>query len=374
MKARARWHRWLAIFLAVLVLCTAMSGCGKTGVLLSRRMLLQSIGIDREGASFLVTVHMARVGEGEEEAVDVVTARGESVKDAMNNVTLQNGHEPLYSHNLLVLFGEKCAQQGLGSVIDFFIRFAGSNGQMELAQAEGEARGLLTLKQEGKYIPAKDLLDLLESGRTNGKIPKIDLMGFSNMLAGQGSPYLPLFGVANDKPVAKGMACFQKDRLACKLIGDEARGALALMGEVETAAYAVAVPGVGNVTLDTESMESEIEPEITHDGLKFHMTLDCRAAISSLDNAAQEEPGGGAYRAIGERLQQAILEEAKAALQKCVETNADVFSLKRRLLLKDAGYWKAHHRAFEEDLGSASYTVDVKAAVLRVGQERTPTI
>lgn len=372
-----RWRhigRGLAIFLVLALLCTGLSGCGKNGIRLSRRMLLQSIGVDRDSSGFQVTVHMAAAGEESDSAEEVVTAQGKSVKDAMNNLTLRNGLDPLYSHKLLLVFGETCAKQGLNSVIDFFVRFSGSNGQMQLAQAEGDAHALLTSKQKDTYVPTRNLLDLLESGSENGKVPQTNLMEFSNLLAGQGSPYLPLIGIEEDQPVAKGMACFFKGFLVNKLYDTDARGALAVMGKVQRTAYVVQVPNLGRVTLNVESLSSKIQPVISGDNLTFQISLECRAAIAAMDDLQQVAPDDKYYQEINAQLQQAIEQEAKSALGQCIAKNTDVFSLTRRLQWADAGYWREKHADFERDLGSAQYTIQVEAEVLRVGQERTPTI
>ena len=45
----------------------------------------------------------------EEEGEEFFKSEGETVLEALNNLSLLTGREPFYSHNYLVVFGRECA-------------------------------------------------------------------------------------------------------------------------------------------------------------------------------------------------------------------------------------------------------------------------
>lgn len=370
---KQRGKSFLAVLLLICLFCIPLTACGETGILLKRRLLLQGIGVDWKGNSYQITVQATQVEEGAGESTEVLTAQGRSVRDAFNNLTLKSGKEPLFSHHMLLLFGETCARRGLNHVLDFFVRASGLNAQISVAQAKGEANALLTLQEQGQTLSAQSMVNLIESGNANGKIPTVTLLDFSNQLAGQGSPYLPLIGESDGKWEALGMACFHKSFLVGSLLGEDARGALTLMEKVTRSAYAVSVEGIGTVSLDAKNLRTSVKIETQGNGLSFLFTVKGTASISAMDNLQQISPGPEAYGAISQAWKQQILQETSRALSRCIEKNADVFSLTRRLLLADPAYWKEHHTAFEENLNLAFYRVQVDVSLLGTGQERTPT-
>ena len=137
--------------------------------------------------------------------------------------------------------------------------------------------------------------------------------------------------------------------------------------------YAVPVEGLGTVSLDAENLRTSVRIEARGDALSFLFTVKGTASISAMDDLQQISPGPEAYGAILQAWKQQILQETSHALSQCIEKNADVFSLTRRLLLADPAYWKEHHTAFEGNLSLASYRVQVDVSLLGTGQERTPT-
>lgn len=369
--ARRALLRCLSVCLAA-VLLLGLSGC-KSGVPLSRRMLLQGLCIDRSADSlYTVTAHISRIGEGLEGQVDVLTAKGASVKDALTNLTQIDGHDPSYSHNMLLVFGPGCCAQGLYGVLDFFVRFHGSNGKMRVAATQQPDGKLFQLKDGQDSIPAKKMSDLIASGELNGKVPDVDLLTLSNMLSGQGSAYLPLLGIADGKPVAQGLAYFHEDKLAGTLIGAKARGAMALLGRIQNSAYVLQAPGLGKVTLDTDRVEPAVKASVQGGKARFQISLRCTASIDAIDAAPGAADSSAHYGSFARLLRQNIQQEAQGALQACVAKNADIFSFTRRLQQAAPAYWKKEHAAFAAHMASADYAIQVSADVLHVGQERTP--
>ena len=57
-------------------------------------------------------------------------------RQALQNLTLQTGLIPTYSHNAMVVFSKQCAQEGLIDVFDFFIRYHETRPTVDLFVAQ----------------------------------------------------------------------------------------------------------------------------------------------------------------------------------------------------------------------------------------------
>ena len=97
--------------LAALLLAASLmllAGCQNQPVL-SRRLLIRGIGVDvLEDGGYLASIHVMDVRSKESDKVDLWKSEGESVMEALNHVTMQVGDAPLYSQNLIIIFGRGC--------------------------------------------------------------------------------------------------------------------------------------------------------------------------------------------------------------------------------------------------------------------------
>ena len=374
-KTRGRGRRAAALLLVCGMLCS-LTGCQQQ-IRLNRRLLIEAVGVDREGEAYLLTVQSTKITEGETREVSVYTARGPSVLEALDSLTQQTGQDPLYSHALVVVFGRSSAEQGIASSLDFFIRNAETRPNAQIMLAEGEAAEVLTAKREEQTISSKVLGEILETENMNGRIARVSLTDFVNLCTEEGSaPYLPVVRAAENGVEAAGTAVLDREgRLLGILDGEETRGALYLLGRFQRGPETVSFPGGALLTVDLHDLELRVEPSVENGAPRFAIELSCSADIGSLDGALTQSCGEEAYGEFERALAGQIEKEAQTALDLCLrEYRADIFRFCRRLQQAEPSYWDAHGGEWQELAAEAACTLRVTVDVARVGQEDTPRL
>lgn len=144
----------LCVICVILGMLIPLCGCQEQ-IILSHRLLIRGIGVDiKENGNYLVSVHAIDVESQEENSPMLLTSEGESVLDALNSLTTKEGKRPLYSHNLIIVFGRSCAEAGLSEVLDFFIRNSEGRPNVMVFMADETAEGILSMKKGEKLIEA----------------------------------------------------------------------------------------------------------------------------------------------------------------------------------------------------------------------------
>ena len=130
------------------------------------------VGLDRQDEQILLTVQALNTEEAASaegapasgKMTAVYQAEGRTAEDALTQLILLTGKEPVYSHNRILLLGESICQDGtIGQAVDFFARSFQPRANVLLAVAKGSARELLTANFSDGVIPAQISEDILEA-------------------------------------------------------------------------------------------------------------------------------------------------------------------------------------------------------------------
>ncbi len=362
------------VWLTAALLClTLLCGCSNQ-VIMSDRLLIRGIGVDSLGENrYCVSVHIMKTTE-QQDTAEFLQAEGESVLDALNNLTLQVGKTPLYSHNLVVIFGKQCAEQGLDFVLDFFQRQRETRPNVDVFLAESSASEIMGLKHENRYILSQDIDDLASAAEINGKVANTQVYQIVNMNYRNASPYMPVLRDEGGKIVVDGTAFFEGWKLKGVLDEDETRGLLFLTQNLDE----------GNMVIDLENMrmtasltdvKRSVDISIKNGVPSFQIDIFCEAHISSIDGAISKRLDSSYYKKFEEKLEEKILEQSNAAIEKTVlENSCDVFSFGRMLYQQQTEWWRHNQANWNRLMGECSYSITVNTLITRVEQELTPDL
>ena len=360
-------------FLSLLLCLTLLSGCSNQ-VVMSDRLLIRGIGIDSIGERrYRASVHVMKTTE-QEDAAELLQVEGESVLDALNNLTLQIGKTPLYSHNLIVIFGRSCAEQGLDYVLDFFQRHRESRPNVDVFLAENTAAEIMETKHNDRYILSQDIDDLADAAKLNGKVADIQVYQIINMNYRRGSPYMPVLLTDGEKLQIGGTAIFDGWRLKGFLTEDETRGLLFLTENLSGGDMTVDV-GDLRLTVSLAQAKRSVETEISGGLPVFRISVSCEAHITSIDQAVIEDLDAKYYKLFNEELEQAIYKQINGVIRKAIfENGCDIFSFGRRLYQTQPEWWHQNGDNWKQLMLQSTYEVDVSVDVTRVEQEITPSL
>lgn len=341
------------------------SGC-TSSLELYERLLIHGIGVDKGEEGYVVTVRSSVSMESEGE--EYFKTQGESVLEALTNLSLSTGREPFYSHNYLVVFGKSCAEEGLEGALDFFVRYYNTRPAVKMFLAENTAEEVLSAQKDGAYLKMSELQQLAESSRYNGKSVGMDILEFVNGVKREGSsPYLPALRVRESGVELFATAFFEGYRLKELLTLRETRGFLAVKERIETSEAVVSGETFGTVTLSLSTKPGKVACSMGENGTpQFAIGIEAQADISAI-SGGRNRLEAGAYGELENSVAKTLQEEAEDAIRKAVlENRCDIFGFGNLLYQKAPGYWKKAGEDWKEGMAECGYRVEVKARVPRL--------
>lgn len=357
--------RRLSVIFMSLLLAVSLCGCGYPE--LYERVLVHGIGVDWTGDGYRVTVRSS--ASAEDEGEELFVSEGDSVLQALSDLSLTTGREPFYSHNYLVVFGMDCAVNGLDDCMDFFVRYYNTRPAVKMFLSATTAQEVMSTEKDGKLMKMSQLQALGQGGRYNGQAAEVEILDFVNAVKGEGtSPVLPVLRATDEGVEVFATGYFSGYRLKGLMDLSETRGWLAAMDRLETGELTVEQPDSGTVTLSLRRVSGSIEPRMDG-GPAFDIELEVDADISSADRVQMDRPD--AYAGIESAAGELLESEVQSAIEQAVvEGGCDVFGFGRLLYRKDPEYWgQIKKEGWPDLMAKCRYQVSASVKVRRLEQE-----
>lgn len=354
----------ICIVCLALLLVFSLSGCGYPE--LYERILIHGIGVDWTGDGYRVTVRSS--ASAEDEGEELFTCEGETVLQALSDLSLTTGREPFYSHNYLVVFGMDCALNGLDDCLDFFVRYYNTRPAVKMFLSATTAEEVMSTEKDGKLMKMSQLQALGQGGKYNGQAAEVEILDFVNAVKGEGaSPVLPVLRATGEGVEVFATGYFSGCRLDGLMDLGQTRGWLAAMDKLEMGELTVGDPAQGTVTLSLRKVSGDIKASVSG-GPSFQIGLEVDADISSADRVGMDEPG--AYAKIEEAAKRLLESEVYGAIDQAVaEDNCDIFGFGRLLYRKEPEYWRQNRESWPDLMANCRYQVSASVKVRRLEQE-----
>ena len=272
---KTKWSYCLFLF----VFCGffMLTAC-EEGIRISEQILIQGVGIDCTDGVYTATLHAAKIDEGEEKDIQILQASGESAFDALTNVTMTDGREPMFSHNMIIVFGRECAERGLNDVLDFFVRYHETRPEVNVFVSESTAEQVLQVKNGDTYVTSRQIQELAGASSLNGKTVDVKVMNLVNQLTDPGvAAYLPMLKAEKETVRTTGTAIFSGDKMVDILGDTETRGFLFAVGKLQGGTEVVDTHHSGNTTLSIWKSSSKIEAGLEGGNPVFKIEISCGA-------------------------------------------------------------------------------------------------
>ncbi len=354
--------RRIPMAICVMFCAVLFSACAPE---LYERLLISAVGVDAlEGGSCRVTVRAAPTTENGRELC--VSGEGESVPAAMEQIALHTGKAPLYSHNTILIFGHECAEKGLASYLDFFIRHYESRPTVHTFLAEHTAEEILRPDAESGAEQETQIAELTErAGRTGLSVPAT-ILSLVQGTRGEGfGAALPV--VKRDGTVRLYATALLEDlKLRCTLSEEETRGLLFLDGTVKEGEI-VLEDVSGRTTVNLQKVVPEIHFLGTAEDPIFSVTLSVAGEISAAD--CFENPMGSFAR-LETLLSERVLDYVGKYLEQAAFQNGtDAAGFGNAVFREAPRVWEEISGSWPEALKKAVFQIEVKSVIDRVEEE-----
>jgi spore germination protein KC len=306
-----------------------------------------------------------------------VSSRGNSVFDAVRQMTHKTGNRLFISHNQAVIFGNDVAKEGLQEYIDFFLRAHEMRPTALILIAEDRASDVLNAKPETEKFPAVNIAKLIKTYGFTSNFYKVNMEDFASCLLNPTKAQLvPLVSIIQDgeyKDVyVSGMVVFKKGKMVSKLTHDDVRGLLWILGKVKSGVIIVPSPNEqGKAVLEIIKAKSKVTPEIKDGKIVMHIKIREESSLSeqtTSENLATNE----AFEKIQEASAEVIRKEAMAAFNKSVELNADIFGFGEMLHKKYSKEWKTLKDNWDEIYPTIELNIDVETKIIKTDLLKKP--
>lgn len=372
--------RLLMLILAVFIAFN-FTGCAQAPQL-HERLIIQGVGIDKTGSDYLVTLHVFNAAEATSEEginqVQIMSEKGKSVSDAINNITNQIGKFPLCSQNMIVVIGEDTAKQGINNVMDFFVRYYESRPLVEVVIARGKARDVMTCKINDQLVSATKISELTKSENLSMGIMTSNVMEFVGRMRNETSEpscaVVSLEGDGDNKIIkATGTAIFKNGKLVDFLNDIQTKGALLISKNAKNGTEVVNIPNVGNATYSILRSKSKINASIVNNKPVFDIKIQVDADIYEIDNTIYTTLGNNYFDIMENELRNQLAVYSEKAIDKAIRKNkSDIFDFGKHLLNKQPVYFVTKLSDWDNIMQDSSYNVSVYVNIDHSGQEANP--
>lgn len=354
---------------AVLLVNAATSG----GPLqLNQRLLIQGIGVDKTEEGVLVSVHVS--DPLQQGAIQLYQAEGSTVLTALDQLSQTSGKVPLYSHNMMVILGRECAEDGAEKYMDFFVRYYETRPSVSVFMAEEEARDILETQQDGEYPDTETLVQLAQSGSINGWVVNTRVIDFVNQLAGEGSsPYMPVLGTEENQIRVTGTALFRQDVLCGILSPEESRILLLITKRLTGGQVLAEEDETGKITLSIQKATACVSTALEKERPVLQIGIQCELEISSMDMMRFSGDGAQMIDDLEKQLSQKLTEQTGQVLNRTLgELHSDPFGFGRLLMQTQTGWWKEKGKNWESEMANCQFSVEADVSINRVEAEVPP--
>lgn len=316
----------------------------------------------------------------EKQAVQVITSTGETVFQAICNLTTKTTHKIFFSHTQVFIIGGKTAERGIYRFLDIVARNPQARPKSQLLITEGEAAEILRHSEGVESIPAFGIFRAVKSASEHAFIPEATLQeSFRRLATGTTDPVAPLAQVYKEKGFdgksmkkvrISGTAIFRGDRMVGTLNLRETRGLLWILGKVKTGIIVVEHAGKKE-SLDIINAHSKINPEIRNRRLLVRISIDVKCNLAeqqSIDNLIIP----GTISALEKKQAAVIRGEVFGAIKRAQSLDADIFGFGEEYYRKYPHEWQRMKPRWRDLFPGIEVQVDVKSRIRETGAISEP--
>ncbi|MCL4426534.1 MAG: Ger(x)C family spore germination protein [Firmicutes bacterium] len=371
-------------------LLVSLTGCWDR-LEIDKLALVSGLAVDREGENIVLTAQvvvpsLSKAGEGpsgNRPAVWLVQGRGRNLGEALTDLFCLSPRLPYGQHIEFVVFGESLAREGLGPLLDGFVRRQEFRSTMRVLVAPDPARAIIVAASGLEKIPGLGIRTQLQVAEGRGQTLTMDLRELmADLAAGDKDPVLPwiqtatrkeshdgLSGEDGARPVGyrlSGLALFRADRMVGHLGQEEGETLLALAKPTGLLLLTLPCPKAeqGWLTLNIRINESRIKPVAKGDQLELSLDLDMILREQSCaDDFTTEEGREELKKHLATTLEKRIL----ALLEALEEKKADPLGLGEALHRHRPRVWANYRQNWRERLAELRPAIKIAVKMVHAG-------
>src|SRR5579875_256833 len=280
---------------------------------------------------------------GSRQPVIVRQETGISIEDAIGKFEREIPHSVYLAQNMLVLFGETYARNGIDRALDYFERNRAFRRNQLFLVTPDPVTDVLSASVDPEPLNALGIRELVEQSSTELRFVQSEQQHvMEEYLSPSQAPVMALIGLnQSGHPVLQGVAIFRADHMVDTLSVDEMQGLGWLLGRTRQVALRMPCTGAGDgtgTTIRILGSKTRFYARPDRGNLSVHLHVDARAEIEQL--CPHEKLDDVKLKQLNIMASSEIERSMRNALLKLQEDDVDVCQFGKRIFLQSPDYWR----------------------------------
>jgi len=354
--------------------------------------IVGTMGLDVVGNKIKITLEVMKPAAGKAGSkaegaastmVNYVQGTGDSVFDALRNVTTKYDRKLFLSHIKFYIFGEEAARKGLIDYLDWYQRDHEPRRSSYIVVAKGTTAESLMGINGGIEPTSTDYLEkTFELRAANGKVAGITLLEFLKNYYGKGIQ--PVTGIISKVPKvnikakdetpspseisAEGTALFLEGKLVGFLNGAETKGFNFVTNKIKGGIIAFTIPGKeGMTSIEIVKSKTKNSVKISEEGIKLFVNVKIDGMIGE-ENSKVNLKNEEIIKELEKLSAAKVKEEIETSIKEVQnQYKADIFGFGLIVHGKYPTEWRKTKENWNEEFAKAALEVNVTCKITRTG-------
>ena len=350
----------------------SLTGCFSSREL-DKLAIVMGIGIDKSGDKIKCCTQVivpqntgaGETGKTEEKPYTDFETEGKELSSCISAVSDITGKSVFMSHNLVVVFGEAAAEDGIYKYLDYLMRDNQLRPGVCLFVTDKNTGELLKADAPLFEIPSINLSEISTELSKNFAGQNITVLNFiDNIMSKQKGSIVPFVTLENGKIEVCGCAVFSGDRMVCKIDEKCVKGILWLLGDISGGNTALKINN-DSLSFRIAKIKTDIAPQIAENG-SIYFKADIKTDLYLLCDSANVIQTMGTD-AVVERLNKSVKKEVLASLSKMKETGVDVYGFGDLIYRKDPAVWHVVESTWGERFKNINVEICADCNIIETG-------
>lgn len=368
--------------------------------------LVVGFGIDRVPGDnpILVTAQIinpsamktGRSGGGSEPPFIVKTSQGQSMFDAVRNMSRELSRVLFFEEVEAVVFGRDFARSGVAEALDYMVRDRQFHANNLVLVAENTAQEVLSARMALEKVPARGLKNLLTDSPFVAPVTRNDLLMATRA---RGAGYLPLIkvvthpeeasqgtpsgqgmpggggggsGAASSKEIlVENMAVLRNYRWAGSLTREESAGLLWLRGRSKADTVVIKSTSGGReavATIDILNGRTRMTPRFTRQGIVMDILCRGKATLREAGNTGMDIAERESFQRIERAAERVLVKRVESTIDRAQhDLNTDILGFSTTIQNYSPALWRTLRTRWTQVLPEVESRVRYQIEIISPG-------
>lgn len=366
--------------ITILFLIILLTGCYNYREL-NNLAIIDAIGIDYKDNKFLVTAQILNVEkkatDDSEKLIVVYEGEGQSVAEAIRNMSLNDPKEMYLGHLELIILGESLTKDSVDKIFEFFLRDPKVRSEALVVTSKSDsAREILNQKVNSNIFPSKSIINSIEvSSKTEGNVVKETLEDLiKTTINKKVDPVITTIFIEKETTNKENidqyssiklnnLALVKDKRIVDYLNKNESRIFNIIKNNIKDVMINVPFEDANSVIL-LSNPKSSVKLKILNNKINVDINIKLDGDITEI-NKKIDVNNQKILQKLSKEVNKKLEKDTKLLLKKCQNNNADVLGLKDLIYKK---YNKQYEKYKNENIYEiANFNVKVTSNIYKEG-------